>query len=305
MRHGLTILLMFTAFMAQAQTQVYELTDQDSLDIDINQQSLNLIQANNLPEINELSISGCSIGPCQVVPGINRQVTVITTNTSRCRVDAPELGWQQLWTGAGTRHFLTPVVEVDTTLTVTCDNPQFAMVSTALEVHMEQSTCSNTIYPPGLSIVTGAYANYNDGFDFGTTTNASFELTLSTNQFAALSGVSLPANFRRRVVLTDPPTQRLIEQATISVSTCPGDFTESGAVCLMVVDNSSNLFFSTRPEDADHPINFCVLEPDTPYYINYVTSPSPYTNAPNCQGSNSCTIFYSEAAMAAPSASTD
>ncbi|MFC3193135.1 hypothetical protein ACFODZ_02660 [Marinicella sediminis] len=198
------------------------------------------------------------------------------------------------WTGSKNASGSQQVTfSQDATVTLTCGT-----ASRNVNVDFnENSSCSSSVYPPGLNRVSGTYAEYNDGLNFGEDTNVTFELSINNDQFAALSGVNMNSNTRRRITFTAPPTQQFFDQAMIAVSECPGDFTDSGTVCTRVVTNNSGLFFSTRPADVDSPFNFCVLDPTKTYYFNYVTSPSPYTTAPTCQDGSRCTFFYSEGVM--------
>jgi hypothetical protein len=280
----------------QAQVKVKELTEQDSFEINLIFQDVILEKNRPAQSIRHMSINACDVSPCLIAPGVSQRISVSNNiiNT-RCRIDAPEWGWQKVWSGTGTINFVTPVTYDDAILTVTCENQLFDQFSQSLVVQTNQESCSNSVYPPGLILISNEYATFNDGADFGTSINATFELTLNINEFAAVSGVSLPANFRRGFLLTSPPTQQQFEQLTFSVSTCPGDFTDNGTVCKRVLNNDSLIKFSTRPEDADSPFQYCMLEPDTQYYFNFITTPSPYTVAPSCQnGINSCTIYYQE-----------
>jgi len=299
MKRLLTIVGLLISQTVWPQTQNYELTDQDSVDIYAANPEL-IFDENRRPltTIDGLMINNCSTGSCLLTPGLTHQVTVVTSDTVRCRLDVPELSWQELWTGSGSRQLTTPVIDRDVTVTVTCENRQMDQVSQSLAVQLAPENCSNSVYPVGLNPRAGDYAAYNDGFEFGTSTNTSFLATISVNEFLALDGISLPADTRRRFIFAEAPTQLLLNVSTISVSLCPGDFTDSDTICKYQVSNNSDLFFSTRPADASSPIPFCILDAGTRYYINFVHSPSPYTTAPSCQsGTSSCTFFGAERAI--------
>jgi len=214
-------------------------------------------------------------------------------NVSSCTASAnPALaGWSGAKTISGQQQV---TFSQDGSVSITCGTAGTRTVNVDFN---ENSSCSTSVYPPGLTRLNGTYQQFNDGSDFGTDTDASFELSIQTSQFAALSGVTMPTNLRRRIVLTDPPTQQFMTQGMIAVSECPGDFTDSGATCKIIVDNNSTVFFSTRPADVSSPLDFCVLDPAKTYYFNYVTTPSPYTTLPTCQSGTTCTFFYGEAVL--------
>lgn len=219
-----------------------------------------------------------------------------TQNVSSCT--ATSTGNVTNWAGSvGTSGPRTVTFSGNTTVTLTCDSTVNRSVAVT---YNENSSCTNSVFPSGLSRVSETYAENNDNAPFGTSTNVDFELSLNTNQFATLSGVQVPSNFRRRIGLVSPPTQQFIDQGTISVSECPGDFTVSGAACIINVTNNSEFRISSRPADASDS-RYCVLDPTKTYWFNYVTSPDPYNQPPTCQGGGTrCTFFYKENALAGP-----
>lgn len=225
-------------------------------------------------------------GSVEVGPG-EASVTWQAREVSGCAASADPAvdGWAGELELSGER---TLVITQNTVLTLACDaltervNVAFSLM------------CDESVHPPGLRMAEGTYAEFNDGFGFGESTNASFLLDIPTNSFFALSGFSLPTeNVRRRIVFVDAPTNRTqMDGGTVSVSECPGDFSES-ATCVFSVNNMSTLFFSTRPsEELDV---YCVLDPTKTYFINYVTSQDPYSVPPTCRADGTrCAMFYSE-----------
>ncbi len=159
-------------------------------------------------------------------------------------------------------------------------------------------TCNDSVYPPGLLLVEGEYATFNDTYPFGVSTNTSFELEINTSRFVALSGFKMPQDsFKRRIVFEQAPTNyNMMSQATISISECPGDFSATAA-CVRVVNNFTTWFFST--DTADDPNLYCILDPNKTYFINYVLSPDAYNEAPACKNpaDNKCAVFYTEAVL--------
>jgi hypothetical protein len=189
-------------------------------------------------------------------------------------------------------------IEGDTVFTILCLDAlgQFDTHQVSINV-TAPGFCSTDVYPPGLARANGVYRNFNDGFDFGQSTNASFLANIGINTFLTLSDFSFPqADSRRRIALVDAPSNfNLMAVTTISISECPGDFTET-ATCLFEVNNNSNMFFSTRPSDADS--FFCVLDPQQVYYINYITTPDPYNEPPSCNDDEpDCAVFYAKVFM--------
>lgn len=185
------------------------------------------------------------------------------------------------------------VVGQDTVLTLTCDG----LVETIDVTYT--LLCDPSMHPPGLTMVEDVYANINDGFPFGESTNTSFLLNIWNTQFVSLSDFSLPTEeTTRRIVFVDAPTSHNhMDTGTVSVSECPGDFSDETATCVLPVHNNSTLFISTKASDplSESP-GFCRLDPRKTYFINYVTSPAPYDEPPSCQaaGAEDCAMFYSE-----------
>ena len=293
-----TVAWLLSTFSAWSQSRVYELTDQDTLEFQLNTEAITYrFDLRQETRIASLYINGCTTSPCPVFPDSDNFFLVTTVQTERCRLDVPELSWQFLWTWSGSGQISYPEIDQAVTITVTCENNQYDQVSQTIETEVIPAVCNTTPTPPGLSMVYDQYVNYNDGFDFGTSTDATFDATVGVDEYMVLDSISMQDNTRRRLVFTSPPDQRLLDVSTISVSRCRGDFTEQAA-CVMQVNNNLNLFFSTRPTDASSPLDFCVLEPNTDYYINYIHSPDPFTIAPSCaDGLSSCTFFYREAIL--------
>ncbi|WP_223787063.1 hypothetical protein [Marinicella meishanensis] len=177
------------------------------------------------------------------------------------------------------------------TITLTCGS-QVANVNVTFNAN---SSCSPTVYPAGLERVEKVYTEINDGQPFGVSTNTDVLEDIGIGQFLSVSGFSLnQTNFRRRIVFEQAPTNhRLMENATISVAECPGDFSET-AQCVKAVNNFSNMFFSTNP--ADNPALYCLMDKDTVYYFNIVLSNDPYNVTPECNNPvhEVCAIFYTE-----------
>jgi|GEM_PF-2121527 len=204
--------------------------------------------------------------------------------------DPPVDGWSGNKPLVGSEDL---VVQHDTVLTLECD----ALTETLDLSYTVQ--CDPSMYPPGLTMVEDVYANINDGFPFGESTNASFLLNIWNTQFVALSDFSFPVDDEiRRIVFVDAPTSHNhMDSGTVSISACPGDFSEETATCVLPVHNNSTLFISTRDSD---PLSaapgYCRVDPRQTYYINYVTSPDPYGEAPSCLSpdDNNCAMFYSE-----------
>ncbi len=180
------------------------------------------------------------------------------------------------------------------------ENKELIFLSTENRVVLAEtddslSACTSAIYPPNLLIEDGLYSEFNDGYPFGQSTNTNFIADISTNEFLSLSGFNLTTpNTRRRIVSEVAPVNyNPMDQGTISVSRCPGDFSET-AVCRFVVNTFSVLLFSTNQND--DPGTYCILDPAKTYYINYVMSADPYVELPTClnQAHQSCAIFYIE-----------
>lgn len=167
--------------------------------------------------------------------------------------------------------------------------------SERIEIFVPESPCSSDVYPQNLQPDFRDYVVLNDGREFGTSTHTSVLINISNNRFVVADNFTTPTQrFRRRIVFEDPPTSHnFAELSTISISECPGDFSNS-AVCVFDVNRGSNLYISTRlNEDPDQ---YCILEPGTSYYFNVINSPFPYSVQPYCRNlsDSECAIFYTE-----------
>jgi hypothetical protein len=246
------------------------------------------------PTINFFRVGGQSNNATVTPPGL-ATISWDADNVSSCTASATPAvtGWSGTQAASGSRQ---ATFTQDAVVTLTCSTATRNVNVT----YNENSSCDSSVYPSGLNRVNSTYAENNDNFNFGESTNATFLLDVGNSQFATLSNFSYPqSNARRRVVFAPAPTNHnLMDVSTISVSECPGDFTNGGATCLFEnVHNQSTLFFSTRSSDIGSA--FCVLDPAKTYYINYVTSPAPYSISPSCAsaGDQVCAFFYSESAL--------
>ncbi|WP_223787151.1 hypothetical protein [Marinicella meishanensis] len=289
-------LLMLMVGSAQAANLAYELNEGKVLKANPNNATYTL---NTSPALGLIT---AFVGPCGgsecTVPKLNPfTISYTVSGATFCSGSGGIDAWLGIKPSAdGTYEIEVPFLAADTSFVLSCSAGalEHSLVINIL-VDEQNSNCSDVVFPPGLTAVANTYRQINEGFDFGQSTNSTVELTLSNNEFAAISGFFLDqTNFRRRIVFEQAPTNyNLIESATITVSECPGDFTDN-AVCKRTVNNFSNMFFSTNP--ADNPVLYCIMDPTKTYYINYVTTPDPYNEAPYCQngGDTECTIFYSE-----------
>ena len=248
------------------------------------------------PAINSFRVNGAS-GLVIVNPPGAANITWTTTDVNNCTASAsPAVSG---WSGSvGTSGNENVTFSEDTTLTLNCDG----IIATVDVDFSLNAGCTTGVYPTGgsstaLNAVQDTYQNINDDQPFGVSTNTSFELNFSVDQFVTLTGFSLPTDeTRRRIVFEDAPTNyNLMETATLSVSECPGDFTTS-ALCVIPVNNGSTVFMTTRNMDPTG-TNWCHLDHTKTYYINYVLTQGPYTQQPECANSqhNTCAIFYTEA----------
>ncbi len=229
-----------------------------------------------------------------VGPSTSATVAWNSTNTTGCTASASPavVGWS----GAKGTSGSSPVtINQNTTLTLNCNGA----ISTVGVTYTLDESCSSVVLPPNLDMVQGTYTEFNQGQPFGENNNVNFELDIQNSKFYALSGFSLeadnpPFNNRRKITLQDAPTQRQISQSTMSISECPGDFTQSAVCVIPLSAANSTARFSTVV--TDDPGTFCILEAGKSYYVNYVNSPNPLATPPSCEISSNfaCTIFYNE-----------
>jgi len=215
-----------------------------------------------------------------------------SSNATSCTASSSGGGVSN-WSGAlsadGSKQI---TVSQNATITLTCGT-----ASRSISIfYSDNSGCSSTVFPTGLNRVNATYASINDGQPFGVSTTASALITLNLNQFGTYSGFKIPSgvsNFERRIDLVSPPGgSNEINQATITVSECPGDFT-AAAACTRVTGQFDTWRFTT---DTGANTNFfCIMDPNKTYYFNVIMSDAPYTNSPSCKTSSSnCSIFYKE-----------
>ncbi len=225
-----------------------------------------------------------------VGPSTSATVSWGTTDVSSCTASATPAvsGWSGTQAASGSTAV---TIDENTEITLTCGS----LSSTVTVTYTQNASCTTAIYPAGLNIIQATYESVNDNQPFGASTNTSFLLNMSVTEFHTLSGFSFPqTEARRRVVFADAPTSfRLMGQGTMSVSECPGDFSNT-AVCVIPVHNSKTVLFSTRASDSS--ASFCKLDPTKTYFVNYVHSADPYNVTPTCASSlnQTCAMFYTE-----------
>jgi hypothetical protein len=294
----ITLLMLLWMGALQAANLEYELHEQNQLRITPATTTVDLEFEH--PEMI-LSFTGpCGSSACEVPSDEPLVLNYQLSGAAVCDGLDGNLEWQGSLTATDGPHIvnLSPL-ESNTQFTLLCTDAfgQFDIHQVDITV-TEPSFCSTDVYPDGLFRIDADYAFFNDGFNFGESTNATFLANVHNDNFLTLSDFSFPqVNARRRIIMAPAPTNfNLISQGTISVSECPGDFSET-ATCVFTVSNTTNLFFSTKPSDADS--FFCLLDPEQTYYINYITTPDPYNEPPECANQNhtSCAFFYAEGIM--------
>ncbi|MGJ8662924.1 MAG: hypothetical protein ACSHWU_04695 [Marinicella sp.] len=240
----------------------------------------------------------CDQDECNVLPDTSFDLTYTVTGSDACTGLNGTVDWQTAHPAVDGEHSI-PISSIteDTVFTLSCSDSISGQTNTrSVQINLDNSPqCSADIYPPNLTRLSSTYQFFNDGYDFGETTHTDVLINLATSEFITLSDFGLTElNFRRRIDFVSAPTNyNRISQATVSISECPGDFTET-SICNYLVENFRSIRFSTN--QADNPLLYCILEPGTNYYINFVLSPSPYTEPPSCDSENDfeCAIFYTE-----------
>ncbi|MCB1582996.1 MAG: hypothetical protein KDI92_08025 [Xanthomonadales bacterium] len=162
------------------------------------------------------------------------------------------------------------------------------------------ANCNNTVYPPlaNQPAMNMTYATANNGQPFGTSTNTNARITYNINQMLVLSGFSTPqTNFYRRLQFYPTPANaNAVYANTVSISECPGDFNEQTATCVVLADPNSFSQFAIST-DPNAPNNYCIIEPNKSYYLNFIHDINPFDNG---QGrclfntDTSCQIFFNE-----------
>ncbi|MGJ8664005.1 MAG: hypothetical protein ACSHWU_10150, partial [Marinicella sp.] len=160
--------------------------------------------------------------------------------------------------------------------------------------------CIDVDTPPGISAANFNYVlDLNDGLEFGVSTNTDVLINLFNTHYAVASNFTYPdtPNFRRRLDFVSAPTSHnKAHLSTVSISLCPGDFSET-AVCSKVVESFRSMSFSS--DTNDNPSLYCILEPGKTYYMNVINSSSPYTITPSCDdmSDSNCALFFTETSL--------
>lgn len=309
----LAILFLLLSGSAYGELVVLEYSADGSVFFEINQQKMVLNTDQVQSDVIQSFVGPCGQEACQVAANSPFALSYVVTGANRCFGTGGNLNWRIDHPHTNGLHTVNIVpLQNDATFTLNCIKASNSSThSLAVNITTDNGgggggSCSTSVYPPTLTRKNGVYRDYNDGFDFGESTNASFMLDISNNQFYTLSGFSLLGNsnlnIRRKITLVDAPTQRQIDQSTMSISECPGDFTQS-ATCVIPISATlpnSLVKFSTLP--SDDPNVYCILDPSKTYYVNFVNSPNPYTSLPSCRNGShtACTIFYSEGVLPPP-----
>jgi hypothetical protein len=159
---------------------------------------------------------------------------------------------------------------------------------------VDTSILANNSPEPG--VYDGTYAGFqNNGGatgDWPGVYGDSISLSLSKDQYIAASFTTNSIHENGKFQLATPGnTQGPSSTGTISISTCPGDYTShlDQASCLKSVGPSGSFRWSTDPSASSI---YCKLESNTAYYFNIVHSISAATNysVSSC-GSSYCGIL--------------
>lgn len=294
------VLLMLFLGVAHSETLIYEIEEGSIFEVDQTSLSYTL-ESNPVLGLISLFIGPCGMNSCDVATGTPFDLQYTVENATSCIGSRGTLSWQTSHPSSDGAHFINiSSITQNTSFTLNCSNSGIG-ASSSLSVSMTvdgNSTCSTSMYPPGLTRVNNTYQSVNDGFEFGVTTNTDVTLNISTSEFMTLSGFNLPfINFRRRIDFVSAPTNfNTMRIASVSVSECPGDFT-GNAVCTKSIENFRSMRFSNN--QADNPLLYCILDPTKNYYINFVHSESPYSESPSCNDSQDsiCAVFYTETSL--------
>lgn len=163
-----------------------------------------------------------------------------------------------------------------------------------------QDICVDVPTPVGLNVASFNYVyDLNDGIEFGVSTNTDVLINLYNSSYGVASNFTYPAtpNFRRRIDFVSAPTSHnSTHLSTVSISQCPGDFSET-AVCTKVIESFRSMSFSNNVND--NPLLYCILTPGKTYYLNVVNSSDPYNIAPSCDdmSDTNCALFFTETSL--------
>lgn len=201
--------------------------------------------------------------------------------------------WNQTFNPNSSSSKLVNIQET-TTLTLTCGNDS-KNVQVILDDSIPQG-CNTSVYPePNLNINSNTYAAIKDGNEFGTTTNGSVVHNILNTEFSSLKFTAPSSTtFRRRLNFIPAPTNaKKADKTTISISTCPGDFTATAA-CVVTVQSGDVWKISTDPSVGG---SYCKINAGQEYYMNFVNKQDPYaTSPPVCLNPSDfeCAVFFSE-----------
>jgi hypothetical protein len=230
-----------------------------------------------------------------------------TTLTWTVGNDATSCTASNGWTGnkafSNGPHNQTLSISSTTTYALSCSN-QFGTTNRQVTVTVTTDpvdpSCAGISMPPLLSQspVQMTYTAANGGQPFGTSTGTNLIVDFNINQYLELSGFSTSeVNFYRKLQFyPTPSSSNATHVNVVSVSECPGDFTES-ATCLATVAGSgySQMKITTNPNETGS--DYCKIERNKSYYLNIIHDQYPFdTVQGRCAFTSNvtCAIFLNE-----------
>jgi hypothetical protein len=160
--------------------------------------------------------------------------------------------------------------------------------------------CNHIQTPPllNLSPIQTSYSNANGGQAFGTSTGTNAIINFSIHQYLQLSDFGTSQiNFYRKLQFYPAPSNLNSSYINVvSISECPGDFTQS-ATCLATVAGAgfSQIKITTDPNADEN--EYCKIEPGASYYMNIIHDQFPFdTQEGRCAftTNQTCAIFFNE-----------
>ncbi|WP_267176139.1 hypothetical protein [Marinicella marina] len=160
--------------------------------------------------------------------------------------------------------------------------------------------CATVPSPPLISQppLRLTYTEINDGFPFGESTSTNVVANFTINQHVEIADLFTDqVNFRRKLQFYPTPSNYNSPfWVSLSISECPGDFTET-AVCnrVLVPVQFPQVRVSTYPDDPTD--TYCVIEPGKSYYLNMLHDQDPFDEvAGRCafQPDSTCAVIFGE-----------
>lgn len=256
---------------------------------------VNLTESTNVPPTLNFTING-SNSVVTITRGNPLHISWGTIGAVNCvATSSPVIpGWDgaMLTNGFQTISGLNE----SSTFSMTCSNP-FGSVTKTVIVQVHELPCELTSPPPAgtFRYMGETVFELTLGSEFGDFTTDYASYLQPTNSYTALEfyGPQGVASGRLSFI---PPSAQYPEAivTSISVSACPGDFDPDSVTgrCRVEFGGFGTLRWSTQP--SANPLIYCILEPNTSYFLNIIHAPQDDLSSSSCPQANGCGVLFNQ-----------